>query len=363
MISKCILIIYPETYETKIAAYRNGEPVFLKTVKHNEEELAKFNDIPSQKEWRMQQILTEMKQNDLHFDNIGIVMGRSGMVKPVSQGVYLINESMVHDLTVGVMGMHETNLGGLIAYDIAKKLGINAYMVNPVVVDELDDLARVTGHPLFERKSIFHALNHKHVACKYAKSQNKKYGDLNLIVCHIGSGGISIGAHKKGKVVDVNQAFDGGGPFSIKRTGTLPVGQLVRFCFSGKHTENEIMEMITKKGGYVAYLGTDNLNKINAMIAEGNEKARFISEALAYAVSKEIASHYATLEGDIDAIILTGMIFDSERFLENVKKRIGKLAPIVLYPVVNDFEALARFGLMILKEEVEIKEYGKQNQK
>ena len=357
MITKCILIVYPETYETRIATYRGGQPAFLKTIKHTEEELARFKTVPGQKEWRKELVMNELKQNEIPLDNIGLVMGRSGMVKPVSQGVYLIDEAMVHDLTVGVMGMHETNLGGLIAYDIAKELGVNAYMANPVVVDELDDLARVTGHPLFERKSIFHALNHKHVACKYAKSQNKNYDELNLIVCHIGSGGISIGAHKKGRVVDVNQAFDGGGPFSIKRTGTLPVGQLVRFCFSGQYTEDEVMEMITKKGGYVAYLGTDNLNVINKMIAEGDKKARFISSALAYAVSKEIASHYATLEGEIDAIILTGMIFDSERFLDNVKRRIGKLAPIALYPSVNDFEALARFGLMILKEEVEVKKY------
>ncbi len=357
MITKCILIIYPETYETRIAAYRGSEPVFLKTIRHKKEELVKFKTIPDQKEWRKTLILNELEQNDLYLENIGLVMGRSGMVKPVSQGVYLINQTMVHDLTVGIMGMHETNLGGLIAYDIAKKLGVDAYMANPVVVDELDELARVTGHPLFERKSIFHALNHKHVACKYAKSQNKKYEELNLIVCHIGSGGISIGAHKKGRVVDVNQAFDGGGPFSIKRTGTLPVGQLVHFCFSGKYSEEKIMEMITTKGGYVAYLGTDNLNKINTMIAEGDKTALFISRALAYAVSKEIASHFATLEGEVDAIILTGMIFDSERFLENVKKRIGKIAPIALYPSVNDLEALARFGRMILKNEVEIKNY------
>jgi len=357
MITKCILIIYPETYETKIAIYRNNEPVFLKTIKHDKKELMQFTDIPSQKEWRKAKVLNELRVNDLVFENIEIVMGRSGMVKPVSQGVYQINSKMVNDLTIGVMGMHETNLGGLIAYEIAKSFGKKAFMVNPVVVDELQDVARVTGHPLFERKSIFHALNHKHVACKYAKSQNKKYSELNLIVCHIGSGGISIGAHQKGRVVDVNQAFDGGGPFSIKRTGTLPVGQLVHFCFSGQYTEGEIMDMITNKGGYVAYLGTDNLNKINRMIIEGNEKALFISRALAYAISKEIASHYATLEGQVDAIILTGLIFDSERFLENIKKRIGGIAPITLYPSVNDFEALARFGMMILKGEIKVKEY------
>lgn len=357
MITKCILIIYPEVDCTKIAVYRNVDPIFLKTIKHTRQELSKFKTIPEQKDFRMKCIMKELKRNDLDLNNIEVVMGRSGMVKPVPQGVYEINEAMIHDLTVGVMGMHETNLGGLIAYAFAKEWRKKAYMANPVVVDELSDLARVTGHPMFERKSIFHALNHKHVACKYAKSVNKKYTDLNLIICHIGSGGISIGAHQQGHVVDVNQAFDGGGPFSIRRTGTLPTGQLVHLCFSGKYTEKEIMEMITYKGGYYAYLGTDNINEINHMIAEGDEKAMFISRALAYAASKEIASHYATLEGKVDAIILTGFIFDSEKFLENVKKRIGGLAPIALYPSVNDFEALAGYAVGILKGEVRISKY------
>ncbi len=357
MLTKYILIVYPEVYETKVAVFRNNEPVFLKTIRHTDEDLSQFKSIPDQTEFRKKCILDELNRNDLELNNIEIIMGRSGMVKPVSQGVYEINQAMVHDLTVGVMGMHETNLGGLIAKSIAKERGKKAYMANPVVVDELSDVARVTGHPMFERKSIFHALNHKHVACKYAKTMNKNYHDLNLIICHIGSGGISIGAHRHGRVVDVNQAFDGGGPFSIRRTGTLPVGQLVHYCFNSGHTEAEIMEMITAKGGYCAYLGTDNIEKINRLIAEGDEKARFISNALAYAVAKEIASHYATLEGKVDAIILTGMIFDSDIFLDNVKRRISGIAPIALYPSVNDFEALGRYGIMILKGEVKVKEY------
>jgi len=357
MLTKYILIVYPEVYETKVAVFRNNDPVFLKTIRHTNEDLSQFKSIPEQTEFRKKCILNELNRNDLELNNIEIIMGRSGMVKPVSQGVYEINEAMVHDLTVGVMGMHETNLGGLIAKAMAKEWGKKAYMANPVVVDELSDVARVTGHPMFERKSIFHALNHKHVACKYAKTINKSYGNLNLIICHIGSGGISIGAHKHGHVVDVNQAFDGGGPFSVRRTGTLPVGQLVHYCFNSGHTEAEIMEMITAKGGYYAYLGTDNIEKINRLLAEGDEKARFISNALAYAVAKEIASHYATLEGKVDAIILTGMIFDSDTFLDNVKRRISGIAPIALYPSVNDFEALGRYGIMILKGEVQVKEY------
>lgn len=357
MITKNILVIYPEVKVTKLAVYRNTEPIFLKTIKHTPEEIACCENVIDQKDFRMDAIMKELEGNNINLENIELVMGRSGMVKPVSQGVYLIDTNMVNDLNLGVMGVHATNLGGILAFEIANRIGKKAYMANPVVVDELSDVARVTGHPMFERKSIFHALNHKHVACKYSKSINRDYEDLNLIVCHIGSGGISIGAHEKGRVVDVNQAFDGGGPFSVTRTGTLPMGQLIELCFSGKLTKAEIMEMITSKGGYRAYLGTDSITEINTRIAAGDEKATFISHALSYQVSKEIASHVATLSGNVDAIILTGMIFDSERFLENVKNRIGKIAPIALYPSVNDFEALALFGLQVLKEEVPVKEY------
>jgi butyrate kinase len=357
MIAKNILIIYPEVYDTKIAIYRGNDPVFLKTIKHPNDDLASFDNVIKQKNYRLEKILTELEKNNIDLSTVELVMGRSGLVKPVSQGVYHINEKMVHDLEVGVMGVHATNLGGILAFEIAKRIGKKAYMVNPVVVDELSDVARVTGHPHFQRKSIFHALNHKHVACKYSKSINKKYEELNLIVCHIGSGGISIGAHQKGRVVDVNQAFDGGGPFSITRTGTLPMGQLVEYCFESGKSKEEILKMIRENGGYKAYLGTDNLTEINRRIKEGDELAQFISYALSYQVSKEIASHFATLEGDVDAIILTGMIFDSERFLENVKRRINKIAPIALFPSVNDFEALDTFAMRVLRNEVPVLEY------
>jgi len=352
-----ILIVYPEMYKTKVAVLRNVEPIFLKSINHDPKELEKFGDPYDQKHFRLNALLEEMKRNNLHIENIQIVMGRSGLVKPVEEGVYEINDKMVDDLKHNLSGFHVTNLGGLIAYDLALKIRKKAYIANPVVVDELSDVARFTGHPLFEKKSIFHALNHKFVTYKYSKAVNKRYEDLNLIVCHIGRGGVSVGAHEKGRVVDVNQAYDGGGPFGITRTGTLPMGPLVEMCYDRKHTKEEVLEMITEKGGYYAYLGTKNLNEINKMIAEGDETAKMVSYALSYQVSKEIASHVATLKGVVDAIILTGVIFDSARFLENVKMRIGSIAPIALYPTVNDIEALAFYGYMVMRGEIEAKEY------
>jgi len=352
-----ILVVYPEKRATRIAIYRNAEPMFLKTIKHTAEELAPFETIPDQRAFRREAVLNELKKNEFDVYKVEIVMARSGLVKPLKSGIYRVNDRMVEDLIKGIMGMHETNLGGLIAYDISRMIGVDAYMADPVVVDELSDLARITGHPIFERKSIFHALSHKFFARKYAKSVNRVYEDLNLIVCHVGLGGISVGAHQKGLVVDVNQAFDGGGPFSITRSGTLPAGQLVKLCFSGKYTEKEVQEMLNSKGGYSAYLGTDSIPQINAMIASGDPKALFISEACAYQVSKEIASLYAVLEGEVDAIVLSGNIFNSELFLENVRKRVGKLAPIALYPSVNDLEAHAVNALSVLKGEVQVKEY------
>jgi len=352
-----ILVVYPEVHKTKMAVYRNIEPVFMKSISHPKEELAVFKTVLDQKEYRMKLIKEELEKNNIPLKSMEVIMGRSGMVKPVSEGAYHVNEVMVKDLQRNIIGQHVTNLGGLIAFDLASQIGKRAYIANPVVIDELSDEARFTGHPLFENKSVFHALNHKYVAFKYSKAVNKKYNELNLIVCHIGRGGVSVGAHEKGRVVDVNQAFDGGGPFGVTRTGTLPMGQLVEFCFSGKYTQAEVIDLLTENGGYKAYLGTSNINEINQMIAEGNETAKMVSFALAYQISKEIASHVATLKGKVDAIILTGIIFDSSRFLENVKMRIGSIAPIALYPSVNDVEALAMFGYKISKAEIEVKEY------
>lgn len=359
MISKEILVIYPKVDQTKIAVYRNINVIFLKTIKHKAEELKQFKNIMDQVDYRTQTILNELKENDLNLPAIEVVVARGGLIKPLKvAGVYQVNELMIKHLTQGYQGMHETNMGGIIADRIAHELpNARAFLADPVVVDELDDIARITGHPAFERKSIFHALNHKYIARKYAKSNNNCYYDMRLIVAHIGSGGTSIGAHKGGRVVDVNQAFDGAGPYSLTRTGTLPTGKLVNICFSGKYTKDEIFKMITKEGGIFAHLGTNNIHEIFDRIEKGDHKARFIIEAMAYNIAKHIGSMAAVLDFKVDAILLSGSIFNYPIFTEYLSNKIKSIAPLALFPSVNDMDALAMNAYLALKGEIDVNEY------
>ena len=359
MISKEILVIYPQVNQTKIAVYRNINVIFLKTIKHKAEELEKYDQVMDQVDFRTNIILDEIKENDINLQAIEIVVARGGLIKPLKvAGVYEVNELMLEHLSTGFQGMHETNMGGVIADKIAKQLpNAKAFLADPVVVDELDDIARVTGHPKIERKSIFHALNHKYIARKYAKSHNKCYYDMRMIIAHIGSGGVSIGAHKEGKVIDVNQAYDGAGPFSLTRTGTLPIGRLVKACYSGEYTEAEIMKMITKEGGIYAHLGTSNIHDIFERIENGDEKAKFYMEAMGYNIAKHIGSMAAALDFQVDAILLSGSIFNYPMFSQYLSDKIKSISPIALFPEVNDLDALAMNSILALKGEIEIHEY------
>ncbi|HPR27634.1 butyrate kinase, partial [Lentimicrobium sp.] len=336
-----ILVINPKNTSSKIAVYKDSKLCFLKTIKYTDEQIAACGTIPGQLEMRKNAILQELKDNDININKLKIVIARGGLVKPVKSGVYEVNDRMREDLLKGVMGMHATNLGGIIAADIAALNNAKAIIADPVVVDELEDVARISGHPLFERKSIFHALNQKVVARKYAKSINRKYDELGLLVVHAGGGGISVGVHKNGKVVDTNQAFDGDGPFSIERAGTLPAGDLVKLCFSGRYSEKEVMEIITAKGGLYGYLGTTSLTTIEKRIAEGDEKASFIMYAMAYQLAKEIGGMCTVLDGKPDAIILSGELFNNSNFTRDLSRKIEKIAPIALYPDENEVDALA----------------------
>ena len=358
MSAQQILVIYPEVDITKIAVYRNTSLIFLKSIRHKAEVLVAFSHVIEELDYRTGLILEELKNNQIELGDIAIVMARGGLIKPLKSGVYQVNEAMKHDLRVGVMGMHATNLGGLIADKIASQLpNAKAYLADPVVVDEMEPIAKVSGLPQIERNSIFHALNHFNVSREYAKSINRNYRDLKMVIAYIGNGGVSVGAHRNGQVVDVNQAFDGDGPFSMTRTGSLPVGQLVDLCYSGKYTLDEMRKLITEQGGVKAYLGTKSLSEITGRVEQGDEQATFIMDAMAYQIAKEIGSMAAVLEFDVDAVLIMGSIMNNKFFSDKLISRIRKIAQVSVYPVVNDLDSLAMNGVMILHGEAQILEY------
>ena len=352
-----ILVINPGSTSTKIAIYQQERVIFLKTIRHSSDVLRKYKRITDQYEFRKDVIIKELKDADIHEETIEAVIGRGGLVKPIASGVYRVNDIMRNDLLECKKGEHASNLGALIADDVAKELpSAQAFIADPVVVDELEPLARYSGHPLFERRSIFHALNQKAVARSHAKSIMKKYEDLNLIVVHLG-GGITVGAHKKGRVIDVNQGLDGDGPFSPERSGTLPVGQLVKVAFSGIYSQAKMHEMILGKGGMVAYLGTNDAYIAEREARNGDEKSMEVLQAMAYQVSKEIGAMSTVLNGDVDSILITGGIANSKWFCNLISERVYRIAPIHLYPGEDEMGALAENARLALEGEIEIKEY------
>jgi butyrate kinase len=349
------LAINPGSTSTKIAVFENMRPVFQKTIRHSSEELSPYTKITDQYTFRKQVIVDELIGAQIPMD-FTIIMGRGGLVKPIESGVYEVNETMVQDLRNSSMREHASSLGGLIARDIADSLSdCKAYIADPVVVDELQDLARYSGHPDFPRISIFHALNQKAVARTYAKSIDRKYEDINLIVVHLG-GGISVGAHQKGRVVDVNQALDGEGPFSPERSGTLPAGKLVDVMASGVSQE-EMRKKIVGQGGLVAYMGTNSAVEVEQMALNGDKKASEVYQAMAYQVAKEIGAASAVLKGQVDAIILTGGIAYSDLFIQYVTYRIAWIAPVRVFPGEDEMRALAQNAYLVATGEISPKNY------
>ncbi len=347
------MAINPGSTSTKIAVFRNTKEVFLKTIKHSSEDLTDYHKITDQYSFRKQIIMGELENASIEVNNIRVIVGRGGVVKPIPSGVYQVNERLMEDLKIGFLGQHASNLGGLIAQDIANAIpDAKAYIADPVVVDELEDIARISGHPEFERVSIFHALNQKAIARQHAKSVSTQYEDLNLVVAHLG-GGISVGAHCRGRVIDVNQALDGDGPFSPERSGTLPAGALVTMCFSGKYSEEEIRHMINGKGGLVAYLGTNDAYEVEKRASAGDTKAQMIQDAMAYQVAKEIGAMSTVLKGEVDAILLTGGIAYGKPFVAAVSERVRHICPVYIYPGEDEMRALAMNGLMVYTGETE----------
>ena len=350
------LIINPGSTSTKIGVFEDETLLFEETLRHSTEEIASYASIVDQKDFRKDIIVDLLKQKDFDIHSLQVVVGRGSMLKPISGGTYPVTDALLEDLKAGVQGQHASNLGGILAREIADSIGVPSYIADPVVVDELVPEARYSGVPELPRVSIFHALNQKAVAKRYAKETGKAYDSMNLIVVHMG-GGVSVGAHRAGKVIDVFNALDGDGAFSPERAGGVPNGALIKMCFSGKYTEAEVYKKVVGNGGFNAYLGTNDMRNVDKMVEEGNEKAKLILDAFILQVAKDMGSMACVLEGKVDQIIITGGIAYDKYVVEALKKKAGWIAPVTVYPGEDELLALAQSALRVMNGEEKAMEY------
>ena len=350
------LIINPGSTSTKIGVFEDETLLFEETLRHSTEEIAQYASIVDQKDFRKKIITDLLKEKDFDIKSLGMVVGRGGMLKPIPGGTYAVTDDLLEDLKIGKQGQHASNLGGILAREIADEIGVPSYIVDPVVVDELAPVARYSGVKELPRTSVFHALNQKAVAKRYAKEAGKAYDSMNLIVVHMG-GGVSVGAHEKGKVIDVFNALDGDGAFSPERAGAVPSGALIKMCFSGKYTEKEVYSKIVGKGGFNSYLGTNDMRNVIKMIEEGNEEAKAMFDAFIFQVTKDIGSMACVLNGKVDQIIVTGGIAYNAKVIENLKEKAGWIAPFTVYPGEDELLALVQGGLRVLNGEEKAMEY------
>jgi len=351
-----ILAINPGSTSTKISLFRNEECIATENLSHSIDEIKKYHTIYDQKDMRTNVIMNWLEKNNVKLSDLSAVVGRGGLLRPMPGGTYTVTEMMLEDLKTGYQGQHASNLGGIIADKIAKQVNIPAYIADPVSVDEYQDVARISGMPEIERMSIFHALNQKAVARRYAAEYGKNYEDVNLIVVHLG-GGVSVGTHKDGRVIDVNNALDGEGPFSPERSGGVPVGSLVELCYSGKFTLAEMKKKITGRGGMVAYLNTNDFIEIEKKAMGGDKEYKLIFDAFVYQVAKEIGKNAAVLSGKVDAVILTGGIAYSKPVVAGITEMVSFISPVVVYAGEDELLALAQGGMRVLNGEENAKTY------
>ncbi|MCR4441990.1 MAG: butyrate kinase [Peptococcaceae bacterium] len=344
-----ILVINPGSTSTKIAVFEGENVAAEKNIDHDAAVIKKYARVADQLEFRKKAVLDFLQEAGIPAGSLDCVVGRGGLLRPISGGTYLVDEAMCRELQ-NAEKEHASNLGALISWEIARPLGICSYIADPVVVDEMEPLARLSGLKGIERKSVFHALNQKAVARQAAAALNKGYGECCLIVAHLG-GGISVGAHRNGRVIDVNNALDGDGPFSPERAGGMPVCAVIDLCLHSGLGEKEIKKRLVGGGGLVSYLGTNDARKVEAMIREGNEEARLVFEAMAYQVAKEIGSCAAVLKGRVDAVVLTGGLAHSGMLVGWIRERVEFIAPVLVYPGEGEMEALAAAGLRVLRGE------------
>ena len=350
------LIINPGSTSTKIGVFEDETLLFEETLRHSTEEINQFATIVDQKDFRKKIITDLLDEKKFDLKSLDVVVGRGGMLKPIPGGTYAVTDELLADLKVGRQGQHASNLGGILAREIGDELSIPSYIVDPVVVDELQTVARYSGVPEIQRTSVFHALNQKAVAKRYAKEIGKSYESLRLIVVHMG-GGVSVGAHMGGKVVDVFNALDGDGAFSPERAGAVPSGALIKMCFSGKYSEKEVYSKIVGKGGFNAYLGTNDMRTVNKMANEGDAHAAEVKEAFLYQIAKDMGSMACVLEGKVDQIIVTGGIAYNADVISYLKEKAGFIAPFTVYPGEDELLALAQGALRVMNGEEAVKEY------
>lgn len=353
---KFVLAINPGSTSTKIAIYEDTNLVFEEKISHSTEEIHQFPTISSQFDFRKKLIVKVITDHGFNINKLDAVCGRGGLLKPIAGGTYTVNDEMVKDLTEAKRGEHASNLGGLIARELADELNIPSYIVDPVAVDEMDDIARISGMPQIERPSLFHSLNQKAIAREVAKDHHKKYNDLNLIVAHLG-GGISVGIHQLGKVIDVNNALDGDGPMSPERSGSVPLGPLYKMAFSGKYSLEEIKRLNYGKGGLVAYLGTNDALEVVERINNGDKLAKLVYDAMSYQIAKEIGAAATVLKGKVDYIVLTGGLAYEKYLVSQILDRISFLGQVLVYPGENELLSLAQGALRVLNNEEEAKKY------
>ena len=350
------LIINPGSTSTKIGVFEDETLLFEETLRHSTEEIAQYASIVDQKDFRKQIILDLLAKKNFDINSLQVIVGRGGMLKPIPGGTYAVSDELLEDLKIGKQGQHASNLGGILAREIGDSIGVPSYIVDPVVVDELMPIARYSGVPELPRTSVFHALNQKAVAKRYAKEKGVSYDSLNLIVVHMG-GGVSVGAHEKGRVIDVFNALDGDGAFSPERAGAVPSGALIKMCFSGEYTEKEVYKKIVGNGGFNAYLGTNDMRDVAKMIADGDAHADEVREAFILQVCKNIGSMACVLKGKVDRIIVTGGIAYNKEVVDKMEERAGFIAPFTVYPGEDELLALAQGALRVLNGEEEAMTY------
>lgn len=352
-----ILSVCPELHSTKIAVSEDEKIIYQSEINHSGEDFILFENNIEQLPFRRDMIMNDLRKNGVNLKTIQYVIAEGGLLRPCKSGVYAIDKNMIGDLIDGIAGDDIINLGGMLAFTIANSINVKSFLVEPSSVDERSELAAFSPHLSLRKKSLYHTMIHKYLSRKYAQSVKKNYEDINVIFCHVNERTVSVAAHEKGKVVDVNQAFMGTGPMGFCEIGTLPTSNIIDMLFKKCYPKDEVLKLLNTKGTFNSYIGTNSFEEIEKMFKNNDKKTKLIMEAMAYQISKEIASHYATLGGEIDAIILSGKIFSLNRFFKYISKRIANLAPIMVYDKDYTFEAMIYNVLQIINKEREIKSY------